>query len=452
MLLHVAAFTTQAQTGGSVGIGTTSPDASAALDIVAAGKGLLVPRLDSVARVDITAPATGLLVFQTSPRAGFYYYAGSAAGWRYLPDQTRSSGGDNLGNGVATTTLNLQGNALTGKGAELPAGVVGVGVRADGGLNIGQNIAGNNFCLGYQAGGVSTGVRNTFVGYQSGASNTIGSNNFFVGYRSGVTNTTGDNNHFVGYGSGNSNTTGSGNSFVGSLSGYANTTGTSNLFVGYGSGYANTTASGNSFVGYQAGRYNTTGINNHFEGYLSGYGNTTGANNCFVGYQSGLNLTTGDNNTALGYNAGPTTGNLTNTTAIGANAQASQSNSLVLGGTGSYAVRVGIGTTAPTQPLEVNGQIFSSSGGFRFPDNTVQTTASGKYAQSFTLGGPAYVAIAHNLNSTDVLVSVVETSTGNVLPLTSDSTGFIELKIVDANTIRLGLNLSARAYRVVVLR
>lgn len=37
---------------------------------------------------------------------------------------------------------------------------------------------------------------------------------------------------------------------------------------------------------------------------------------------------------------------------------------------------VGIGTAAPTQKLEVAGQVFSNAGGFRFPDNTVQATAA----------------------------------------------------------------------------
>jgi hypothetical protein len=36
---------------------------------------------------------------------------------------------------------------------------------------------------------------------------------------------------------------------------------------------------------------------------------------------------------------------------------------------------VGIGTTSPTARLHVNGEIRSQTGGIRFPDNTVQTTA-----------------------------------------------------------------------------
>lgn len=37
---------------------------------------------------------------------------------------------------------------------------------------------------------------------------------------------------------------------------------------------------------------------------------------------------------------------------------------------------VGIGTVNPTTPLEVNGVIFSSTGGFTFPDGTTQATAA----------------------------------------------------------------------------
>lgn len=53
--------------------------------------------------------------------------------------------------------------------------------------------------------------------------------------------------------------------------------------------------------------------------------------------------------------AGPSTGALTNTTAIGANALVSESNALVLGGTGSNAVNVGIGTASPAFNLDVHG-------------------------------------------------------------------------------------------------
>lgn len=40
-----------------------------------------------------------------------------------------------------------------------------------------------------------------------------------------------------------------------------------------------------------------------------------------------------------------------------------------------FGQNVGIGTDVPTEPLEVNGIIFTSQGGVKFPDGTVQTTA-----------------------------------------------------------------------------
>lgn len=50
---------------------------------------------------------------------------------------------------------------------------------------------------------------------------------------------------------------------------------------------------------------------------------------------------------------------------------------------------VGIGTTTPATPLEVNGLIYSSAGGYQFPDGTIQTTAAAgggvAYANVFTV-------------------------------------------------------------------
>ena len=48
-----------------------------------------------------------------------------------------------------------------------------------------------------------------------------------------------------------------------------------------------------------------------------------------------------------------------------------------IGTNNSYTTtgNVGIGTTNPTEKLEVSGTIYSSSEGFKFPDGTIQTTA-----------------------------------------------------------------------------
>jgi len=61
-----------------VGIGTTTPDTSAALQINNTNKGILVPKMTQAQRIAIVSPAISLLVFQTDGTAGFYYYNGSA--------------------------------------------------------------------------------------------------------------------------------------------------------------------------------------------------------------------------------------------------------------------------------------------------------------------------------------------------------------------------------------
>jgi hypothetical protein len=57
----------------SVGIGTTTPDNSAALDINSANKGLLMPRMSSVQRKAIASPAPGLFVFDTDKNCFFMF-------------------------------------------------------------------------------------------------------------------------------------------------------------------------------------------------------------------------------------------------------------------------------------------------------------------------------------------------------------------------------------------
>lgn len=53
---------------GSVGINTTTPDATAILDIVSSSKGLLIPRMTNAQRNAITSPANSLIIYNTTSR------------------------------------------------------------------------------------------------------------------------------------------------------------------------------------------------------------------------------------------------------------------------------------------------------------------------------------------------------------------------------------------------
>ena len=61
----------------SVGIGTPTPNAKAALDITSTTQGLLPPRMDSTARNAITSPPAGLIIYNTSIKA-FQCYNGTS--------------------------------------------------------------------------------------------------------------------------------------------------------------------------------------------------------------------------------------------------------------------------------------------------------------------------------------------------------------------------------------
>lgn len=95
----------------NIGIGTTTPNANAALEIKSNSKGLLMPRLSTTARNSMANVAKGMLVYDTT-RAGIYYHDGG----KWLP--ISQSNNDSLLRytypGVAPTILSMPLNgALT---------------------------------------------------------------------------------------------------------------------------------------------------------------------------------------------------------------------------------------------------------------------------------------------------------------------------------------------------
>src|SRR3954462_12854046 len=79
-LLYILFFVSLLGTASaqSVGIGTTTPDASARLEVNSTSQGILIPKMTAAQRSTIANPATGLLVFQTDGVPGFYWYNGTA--------------------------------------------------------------------------------------------------------------------------------------------------------------------------------------------------------------------------------------------------------------------------------------------------------------------------------------------------------------------------------------
>ena len=107
-----------------VGIGTNTPHASAALEILTTNKGFLAPRVALTSNSDvatIASPATGLMIYNTatagtSPNAvvpGYYYYSGSK--WERLvtttPDATVDFNTANPNTGTPTFTPNTPSSA-----------------------------------------------------------------------------------------------------------------------------------------------------------------------------------------------------------------------------------------------------------------------------------------------------------------------------------------------------
>ncbi|WP_227686880.1 hypothetical protein [Spirosoma arboris] len=144
---------------------------------------------------------------------------------------------------------------------------------------------------------------------------------------------------------------------MGAFAGNSNTTGINNSFVGAHAGLNNTTGINNSFVGAYAGFNNTTGINNSFLGNQAGSNVTTGNNNIIIGPNSGTAITTSDDNVLMGYNSQADEG-IFNGIAIGSGSRVASSNSLILGN----GVKVGIGTSAPKNKLEVVADETDNSG------------------------------------------------------------------------------------------
>jgi hypothetical protein len=70
-----------------VGIGTITPHASSVLDVSSTTQGMLTPRMNTVQRTAIAAPADGLMVYDTDLKS-FYYYNSTITSWNVINSGT----------------------------------------------------------------------------------------------------------------------------------------------------------------------------------------------------------------------------------------------------------------------------------------------------------------------------------------------------------------------------
>jgi hypothetical protein len=245
LLLTAFLFLSSAIYGQSVGIGTSSPNSSAQLDISSSARGLLIPRMDSNAVRAIASPAAGLMVYDSS-RKQLLVNMGTVAApdWENIVAKSGWSLTGNAGTAgqafIGTTDfapiyLAIRGDTigrLNGDNIAFGGGAASGGGSTDIALGNGALTTGGEDCiaLGYIALNQNTGFGNIGLGQQV-LQFCTGDNNVAIGNFSLFENTASEN-VALGYNAATSNTTGSENTAVGSQAMGANVTGTGNTAIG----------------------------------------------------------------------------------------------------------------------------------------------------------------------------------------------------------------------------
>jgi hypothetical protein len=350
MLLLMSCLKLTAQ--NNVGIGTNTPHASAALDVTATDKGMLVPRLTSVQRAAIASPATGLLVFD-STTGGFWFYNGSvwedlSAGVSYTPGPGIAIAGNtisNTGDLNPTDDINIgsiAGGDVTGSfyNLQISGNAVGANEIADGSIgtvDLAPGVIPATLPPSGAAGGDLTGTYpNPTVAASAIGSAEITNGSIAAADLSQMSAGTGQVLQWNGTAWVPTNKTSTllqdtdGDTKI-RLEAWQDEdimridlAGSERLVLKRNAGSGTVLEWPNNryniFIGTSAGKENTFGSNNIFIGYAAGFMNTSGTNNVALGYQalfknnfvSGLvavgdsalySNTTGFYNTANGHSA-----------------------------------------------------------------------------------------------------------------------------------------------------
>ena len=409
------------------------PHPSALLDIdgsAIAGtkRGLLIPRVTAAEMNAIAAPATSLLVFNTTA-GGFFYFDGTV--WTPLSEPVGWGLNGNAGTNPATNFIGTtDAQPLRFRVNNTFAGQV-------------PTIATAPLSLGLNAGATSTGVNNTLIGTNAGAALTTGGNNTFVGNGAGAAATNLGSNVYVGHEAGNANATGQENVYVGRRAGALGTSGSTNVLIGGGAGIQNT-ANNNVMIGGFAGGSNTIGGGNTFVGTQAGSGTNTGGQNTFIGTNAGNGNTTGQQLTVIGNGAGVGSNNLINATAIGRASRVDADHSLVLGSVSGVngattTVNVGIGTTTPAERLHVVGSIRMVDG--NQAANRVMVSDANGTASWQTLNPTTTNAWSINGNAgTNATTDFIGTTDAQVFRFRTNNVFAGQIPVLSTGLLSLGVN------------
>jgi hypothetical protein len=251
-------FTLLAQ--GSVGVGTSAPNSSAALEIASANQGLLIPRMNTLQINQIVNPANGLLVYNAEEDKLFAY---KNSLWAPISSEMELQDTDK------------DTRVLVEK--EVDDDIIRFDLQ---GTEFGR-FEKETFHMGVVERG------NLFIGLNAGIDDTTGVNNTIMGVNAGRFTSSGAKNTFIGEGAGKNNKTGNDNTLIGSGAGDLNSAGNLNVMIGRQAGFDNG-GSSNTFVGAQSAVFNNPGENNTFLGASSGY-QSDGSGNVFLGSNAGRN-------------------------------------------------------------------------------------------------------------------------------------------------------------------
>ncbi len=394
LVLPIMFFVSFCSFSQNVGIGTTTPDASAALDITTTDKGLLIPRMSIASINAIVNPAKGLLVYDSVANQ-LMANIGTAAAPNFQPVSNSNSSGWNLtgnngtdpanqflgttdnkalrfrvnniqagelhpetGNafwGLRAGSANTTGfsNVAIGAGAlklnTSRSNLVAIGDSAlfnNGAGNPFPNEASSNTAIGTKSLFSNTrGRQNTAIGFQSLFSNTLGSDNIAIGQSALFSNDFGLANTGVGSRSLSSNTSGGNNTAVGSFSLLSSTTGNFNTALGSGALQSNTGGSSNIAIGVSAFQNNINGQSNTVIGSFALTATTGSSNNTVVGANVETIFNLGFNNTLIGANSSVNQNGLFNCVAIGESSRNTASSQVRLGNTATTSIGGVVGFT-----------------------------------------------------------------------------------------------------------